>query len=249
MAQIAVAIGRAISKCGLQVLNYNKFAAHLKHPAVVQNFNDSPSIGMSAKLTCCKFRANQIPAPDVHAFALQIAAPGNVNLLQGSHINVTQSDMNDSIMVDLEIDFPYDVKVLIKSLMYDGITEIQHRRNRIMKENVKSHAFLNLLRQTHQFIYALFHKYRIPPKNLKCNWCLLTSKIHSYFLSSTYVEGCKAAFNIPMLDGDHNSICTRIHFDLLTKIVRDARGELRIQVEAEMEDINLELEISEQNTL
>ena len=52
-----------------------------------------------------------------------------------------------------------------------------------------------------------------------------------------------------MLDADHNYICTRNHFDLLTKIVRDARDELRIQVKAEMEDINLELEISEQNTL
>ena len=81
-------------------------------------------------------------------------------------------------------------------------------------------------------------------QKLKCNWCLLTSKIHSYFLSSTNVERCKEAFNILMLDGDHNSICIRIHFDLLTKIIRDARDELRIQVEAEMEDINLELEIS-----
>ena len=81
VAQIAVAIGRAISKLELQVLNYNKFAGHLKHPAVVHNFYDSPSIGMTAKMTYCKFRANQIPASHVHAFALQIAAPGNVNLL------------------------------------------------------------------------------------------------------------------------------------------------------------------------
>ena len=184
----------------MQVLNYNKFAAHLKHPAVVHNFYDSPSIGMTAKMTCCKFRANQIPASDVHAFALQIAAPGNVNLLQGGNINVTQTDMNDSSMDDLEINFPYDVKVLIESLMFDGITEIQHRRNRMMKENVESHAFVNFLRQSYQFKNALFHKYQIPPKKLKCNWCLLTSKMHSYFLSSTYVERCKAAFNIPMLD-------------------------------------------------
>ena len=108
--------------------------------------------------------------------------------------------MNDSSMDDLEIDFPYDVKVLIESLMYDGITEIQHRRNRMMKENVESHTFVNFLRQSYQFKNALFHKYQIPPKKLKCNWCLLTSKMHSYFLSSTYVERCKAAFNIPMLD-------------------------------------------------
>ena len=174
-----------MSKLGLQVLNYNKFAAHLKHPAVVYNFYDSPSIGMSAKMTCCKFRANQIPAPDMCAFALQIAAPGNVNLLQG-----TQTDMNESSMDDLEIDFPYNVKVLIESLIYDGITKIQCRRNRIMKENVESHAFVNFLRQSYQFIYALFHKCHIPPKKLKCNWRLLTSKMHSYFLSSTYVERC-----------------------------------------------------------
>ena len=108
-AQIAVAIGRAISKLGLQVLNYNKFAAHLKHPAIVHNFYESPSIGMSAKMTCCKFRAHQIPAHDVRAFALQIAAPGNVNLMQGTHNNVIQSDMNERSIDDLEIDFPYNV--------------------------------------------------------------------------------------------------------------------------------------------
>ena len=82
-----------------------------------------------------------------------------MNLLQGSHINVTQTDMNDSSMDDLEIDFPFDVKVLMESLMYDGITEIQCRRNRIMKGNVESHAFVNFLRQSYQFIHALFHKY------------------------------------------------------------------------------------------
>ena len=118
-----------------------------------------------------------------------------------------------------------------------------------MNENIESNAFFDFLRQSYQFTCALFHKYRIPPKKLKCNWCLLTSKMHSYLLSTTHVERCKAAFNIAMLDGDYNSICTRIQFDLLIKIVRDARDELIIQVEAEMEDINLDLEISEQTTV
>ena len=76
-----MAIGRAISKESLQILNYNKLAAHLQHPAIVQEFYDIPSILMTAQMTCCKIRITDIPAGDVRTHALQVAGPANVNLL------------------------------------------------------------------------------------------------------------------------------------------------------------------------
>ena len=249
MAQIAVAIGRAISKAGLQILNYNKFAAHLQHPVIVQEFYDTPSIPMTAKMTCCQIRIKQIAADDVHTYALQVAGPANVNLLQLHRHNNTASEFNNINVEELQVNFPYDVNKFLESLMYDGITEIQCRCNRIIKELASSTTFVNFLRDSYQLLSGLFHKFRIPPKKLKCNWCLLTSKLYTYLQSTAYLSKCKAAFNTATLTSDFNSICMRIHFDLLQKIVHNARDELRMEVESECEDTSLKMELSELNTL
>ena len=166
-------------------------------------------------MTCCQIRITQIAAGDVHTYALQVAGPANVNLLQLPRHNNTASEFNDINVEELQVNFPYDVNNFLESLMYDGITEIQHRCNRIIKELAGSTTFVNFLMDSYQFLSGLFHKFRIPPKKLKCNWCLLTSKLHTYLQSTAYLLKCKAAFNTATLTSDFNSICTRIHFDLL----------------------------------
>ena len=159
VAQIAVAIGRAISKAGLQILNYNKFAAHLQHPSIVQDFYDTPSIPMTAKMTCCQFRMTQIAAGDVCTYALQVAGPANVNLLQVGTKDNNGSQINNENLEDLQLNFPYDVNTFLESLMYEGITEIQCRHNRIIKELASSTDFVKFFRDCYQFLSGLFHKF------------------------------------------------------------------------------------------
>ena len=133
--------------------------------------------------------------------------------------------------------------------MCDGITEIQCRCNRIIKELATSTYFVKFLRDSYQFLSGLFHKFRIPPKKLKCNWCLLISKLYNYLQSMTYLAKCKQALNTGALNSDLNSIFMRIHFDLFQRIVHNARDDLRMDIESECQDMNLEMELSEQNTL
>ena len=249
VAQIAVAIGRAISKDGLQILNYNKFAAHLQHPAIVHDFYDTPSIPMTAKMTCCQIRATDIAAAHVHTHAFQFAVPANVTLM-GLPMHNNPTNVFDEINEqELQVQFPYDIMEYLESLMYNGITEIQRRCNKMIKELVNMNCFVNFVKDCYQFLSGLFHKFRIPLKKLKCNWCLLTSKLHTYLQCSDYLCKCKVAFNTAALTPDMNAICTKINFDLLNKIVRTARDELQMQNESECDNVNLEMELSEQNTL
>lgn len=51
--QIEVAVGRAVSASGLQVLNFNSKAASTKHPDVVYEFYDQDFVDFTDDLLCC----------------------------------------------------------------------------------------------------------------------------------------------------------------------------------------------------
>ena len=52
--QMGVAVGRAVNKAGLRIINYNREAAKLKHPREVYDFYAAESQELMDDLTCCK---------------------------------------------------------------------------------------------------------------------------------------------------------------------------------------------------
>lgn len=52
--QLGVALGRAVCKQGLQVLNYKSEIGHLKHPPEVYDFYERESQPPNPNLLCCK---------------------------------------------------------------------------------------------------------------------------------------------------------------------------------------------------
>ena len=60
--QMGVAIGRAVCKNGLRVLNFNSVAANLKHSPLVYNFYERNSVPPRPDRSCCTQVVHQSPA-------------------------------------------------------------------------------------------------------------------------------------------------------------------------------------------
>ncbi|XP_069103900.1 uncharacterized protein [Argopecten irradians] len=57
--QMGVAIGRAVNKKGLRVVNYNSAAAHLKHPGEVYDFYHQQILDFAQDLSCCRHTVDE----------------------------------------------------------------------------------------------------------------------------------------------------------------------------------------------
>ena len=70
---MGVAVGKSVSKSGLQVVKCNSYAAHLPHPQIVEDFYRSPGtqINYDNHRCCHKNEIQDVGNVCTHAFQLQ----------------------------------------------------------------------------------------------------------------------------------------------------------------------------------
>ena len=217
--QFGVAVGRAVSKEGLQVVNYNRHAASLKHPDIIDEFYQQKSLMMTESLKCCRFKEYTPTADkiieDVKTYHLPpISVPED-------HSQYLQSLPN--------VLFPFDQTDYIDGLVQDmgAHTDIQKRQVKLLKSHSKTTAFQQFLHTAYSVVTDIFNMYKCSEKKRKCNWCKMCNHMQRFLSSTAYRLQILAAFSTTTLNSDQNAICTRIYFDFLKIITKQLATESR----------------------
>ena len=212
--QLGVAVGRAVSTDGLQIINFHKSSAHIKHPDVVyEAYNRHMETVKQSKL-CCKKNINPF---DVQTFAIHHYT-NNLQQLQDATPMSYHSD------VELEIAFPWPWEDFIQEQLTLGKTKTQKERNQVLVTNSDKASFINFVHTMYDKINGMFCKYRNPPKGSKCNWCRMCDELNLLLKSDDYISDVKAAYNINDLKDVHMRICASLCFSLLSKVVDSAKN-------------------------
>lgn len=202
--QLGVAIGRATTKEGLQVQNYNTFAATMKHPQSVLDFYASRGLPIAGNKTCCQSTITD-------------------EKLRHVEQNLTLNTNMDSELTDHQFSnrntkkFPYNLQQFLDDNQLPEFSDHQKERNAMLQSVREEKVFITFLTYLYNKVVYFVENYKIPPKGVKCNWCAMVSHIHKFLLSSQHIQQCMKAFNTKNLSAIQNKICTELFHALLTK--------------------------------
>ena len=210
--QFEVAVGRAISKEGLQILNYNPTAASLSHGERVYKFCKQRGIPIRQDTSCCRVAivepCNYIQYP----IPMEIDAHNSCDL---EDLPDTRSNRQ------VKKNFPWDVRTFVRSISFNRTTPIQKEINDIL-HNLESAPRLKLfLQQQFAFIDKMCADYKICRKGRKCNLCFMTTHVHRYLTSQIFQNRCKKLFDVRTLQWIHSHIAADICFKILAGICSD----------------------------
>ena len=220
--QLGVAVGRAITKDGLQLITYNQNAAELKHLKCVQDFYLLPSYLMRQDLSCCQNK--NIDDGNVRQHVAQI-----VGLALPTIPNYSENfNYMENVTV---VDFPFDLTQYVSDFIkkQPQFTVMQKEQINLIKEFAHKECFKVFLAKAYSMVKHLFTCYNISNKKSKCNWCRLCAHLHAIFFSKQYHDQIMAAFGSSILKKNENSICTKIYFDILEMIASNEAHDVRQQ--------------------
>ena len=240
--QLGVAIGRAVSTEGLQVINFNKSTAFIKHPDCVYEAYSKTMKTIRQTGSCCR---TPVQNYDVHTFAIHHYA-NNVQQLQDA------TEMSCDNNEDVTIHFPWVWDDFIQDSLTLGKTKTQQRRNQILVENSDKEPFVAFVHSLYDKVNGFFCKYRNPPQGSKCNWCRMCDELNMLLKSDEYISNVKRAFNVIKLSEEHMRVSASMAFTILDKVVATAKSmeiEQRKPMYEGVSDTRLRLTLDELNTL
>ena len=205
--QLGVAIRRAIAKYGLEIMNFNLFAATLKHPQCAIDFYKKTGKPLKSDRSCYRLNVHDANLVNFHQIAFNVPPQPN---LQGAASNISE-DMEGN---DYSNNFPYDLDDFILGELLEPITPIQQLRNNILLKSTKLPSFRNFLSEQYHYLYGIVELYCIPPKGTKCNWCVIVAQLDNYLKSTNYKDQCKRALQVVEMDSDHKRVCTALCFSI-----------------------------------
>ena len=215
--QMGVAVGRAVSKNNLQVVNFDTYTANLKHPSSVHDIYDRRMDPIKATMTCCTQEALTV---NVNQFAIFHYQQQQLNLQSGPD----SEHIHDGEEEEVEITFPWCINDFIDENATLGYTESQRNRNDVLISFSTCPSFHRFIYRMYDKVNALFQQFRAPPKGNKCNWCHMTKQLNEYLTSDTYIAEIKKAFDTSNLQEVHTRIASSICFSILDKIAVDAKN-------------------------
>ena len=129
--QLGVAVGRASNVEGLQVENFNIFAATLKHPDRVHNFYSQPGKPLKMDRSCCQQELPNIQVnvfPTVH-FGANLPNTASSDPEPGpsaskGHRQMLEENVNKD-ECSIQLDFPFDLDDFMSGELLEPITKIQ----------------------------------------------------------------------------------------------------------------------------
>lgn len=203
-AQMGVAIGRATSKEGLQVQNYNSYAANLKHPQCVSDFYECRGEAFKGSLECCKSTISD---------AKLLYTEQSLRYTTAADEDLTDMDFRNRNSRK----FPYNLDTFLEENKVPEYSDQQKARNALLENSLTRKEFVGFLTYLYNKVVYFVEHYKIPPKGVKCNWCAMVAHIYKFLISSQHLQQCKKAFSTETLTVVQNSLCTELFHVLLTK--------------------------------
>ena len=120
---MGVAVGRAVNKKGLRVLNFNPYMACIKHPQVVDDFYNMKSNSVQDDLSCCDKRTYNFQMNTIQA-VFHFHGPANA-----ANLNCEVNNVYSRRTRSLQDTFPWDTKVFVQECLVPNNTQIS--RNEI----------------------------------------------------------------------------------------------------------------------
>ena len=154
--QLGVAIGRAIAKYGLEIMNFNIFVATLKQPQCIIDFYKKTGKPLKPDRSCCRLNIHDTNLANFHQIAFNVPPQAN---LQGVPSTISEDNQGH----DTSNNFPYDFENFISELL-EPITPIQQLQNKILLASAKLHSFRKFLTEQYHCLYGLVELYHIPIK-------------------------------------------------------------------------------------
>ena len=216
--QFGVAVGRAVNKKGLRILNFNNFAATLKHSSKVYEFYQKFGAKEDPNFSCCEFNFDVNECVQAQ-FDFDEEFPNLAGLTEPSN-QVKKCPLN--------------IHDLLLSLCKNCETEYQEHKKHVIQCAITSKSMVTFVRHHYNYICSKFESYRVPSKGKSCNWCFLWATLHQYFASTKYINLCKKAWYTTNLTEMQNSICTKICVAILEE---KAAKEASVIKKAQIDDI------------
>ena len=142
-AQLGVAIGRATNKKVLQVQNFNMFAAELKHPTIVSDFNQKRGKTIVGDKSC----TTKYTTPDIgiHQFNYAVfTQPGATN----NCVNEGNASHQESDMDAMNV-CPFNTEDLVKEQLFPEFTKVQKECNSMLIHASKTVQFGQFIIETY----------------------------------------------------------------------------------------------------
>ena len=222
--QFGVAVGRAMTKDRLQVLNYNAEAASMKHPQSVYDFYSKESKDPKENADdCCQVEIDQT---EITKLLPQDTEASTENNKQGiiadpeeSDTSVAESTQNNEIEK-----FPWNLPVFLSEIITEQEdTEQQKSLTQTMMDFQK----LSFSRQS-SFVNLIYNKC-VTFYDTNCtrastktaSWAKLYGCFHKYVTSEPFLTTCKTMWKTDMLTREQNKICSRIMMHCMDKLIEE----------------------------
>ena len=241
--QLGVAIGRAVSTAGLQVINFNKQSANLKHPDSVYEAYNRKMETIKGDRSCCTKKVTGI---NVHTFAIHHYQQQVQQLYAANE----EDDSTSEALSDIEL--PWKMNDFIQENLTLGKTSTQKKRNQLLADNCDKQGFIEFVKTMYNTLSSMFATYRTSPKGSKCNWCQLVDTLNMHLQSPSYLASVKTAFNVQECENVHFRLAATICYTILNKVVNAAKQTELDNIKplySGPEDRRLTLSLDELNTL
>ena len=241
--QLGVAIGRAKDISGLQVLNFQHETAFLKHSKDVTDFYNCKSDLVRQSRSCC----THIAPKRTQNFLIRLY---EVQDIERNQLH-SEGQIHDVSITDVhEEEFPFHWESFIEDNLLLGTNDIQKERNDLLLKAADTACFKKFCIAIYTEVQEMFALYRVPTKKTKCNWCVLSNKLHEFLKSTKYLQLIRLGFNITSLKSIHNRIATQLAFSILTKLSVKAKETLMDDIQSQVTEVSsVNLNVDQINVL
>ena len=217
--QLAVAIGRARTKSGIQIVNYRKRVAHLKHGEKVNKFCKQRGIPMRCDTSCCRQIVQDHQDEEVFV-------PLFRNLMDDDDDDFVPN-ANTRSNTAMRHNFPWDIKSFTHEMCPESSTPFQIQKRAALVKLRDMPQFKVFLQKQYNIVLNFYNDYKVAKKAKQSRATLLTRHVHSYCTSKTFIESSRTGFNVKESSRLLNHVATDIVMTILRKIAQDEEKSMR----------------------
>ena len=225
--QIGVAIGRAVCKDGLQVLNYSNDLGSIKHPQCIYDFDFNECVKPEPDLSCCSQNFNEVDSHhDDESLDSDESDSGNSG---GQHkssnsappINDTAPSIDN--LTGQTKEFPYDIDELMQNMQASILhTTPQQEEMHTVLSSIKGHVNLRpFINGVYTYCSNLFDKHCTSQTSKVSNFTMFYTDIHQYVVGNEFKKSCLALVEKGSLTPTENKICCKIVHTVSDTLIKD----------------------------
>jgi hypothetical protein len=207
--QMGVAIGRATNKAGLRVRNFNKTAAHLKHPPCVYEFYDKDFQQPLEDLSCC--RSVHVPDPDDQPSTSQSMDSEDTGIIPAPE---PPEGLEPADPEHPQLNSPWSVQEFIEAMESAPFISCV---SAIAMDTMETHL---------RYLYHKVHNVTSKPPATPQQWTTAYSDINNFLVSHVHILLIKQLFGVESVTRDQNKFSTKLMFWLMDKQIKTTADDI-----------------------